>query len=236
MALQTTTAGPTQFFGSALPPLENGDHLTRAEFERRYEAMPHLKKAELIEGVVYVPSPVRHRWHGHPHVHLIMWLGLYETGTPGVEVSDNSTVRLDLDNEPQPDALVLIAPDRGGQTRIDADGFIEGAPELVAEVASSSVSYDLHAKLHVYRRNGVREYLVWRVLEQEIDWFVLRAGQYERLPLDMTGLLRSEVFPGLWLDPTALVRSDMARVLAVIQQGLASPEHVTFAARLAASS
>ncbi len=213
-------------------PLENGDKLTRAEFERRYEAMPHLKKAELIEGVVYVPSPVRHRFHGRQHIHLANWLGHYEAGTPGVEASDNSTVRLDLDNEPQPDGLLFIDPACGGQALIDADGYIEGAPELVAEVASSSASYDLHAKLRVYRRNGVREYVVWRVLEREIDWFVLRAGQYERLTLDASGLLRSEVFSGLWLDPTALLRGDMTTVFAVVQRGLASTEHAAFATRL----
>jgi Uma2 family endonuclease len=149
-----------------------------------------------------------------------------------VEVSDNSTVRLDLDNEPQPDALLLIDPARGGQVRFSPDDYIEGSPELVAEVASSSVSYDLHAKLHVYRRNGVREYVVWRVLEQAIDWFVLRAGQYERLPVDANGLLRSEVFPGLWLDAVALVRGELATVLAIVQQGLGSPEHAAFVARL----
>jgi Uma2 family endonuclease len=213
-------------------PLENGDRLTRTEFERRYAAMPHLKKAELIEGVVYVPSPVRHRQHGSPHVQLISWLGHYQASTPGVEAGDNSTVRLDLDNEPQPDALLLIAPERGGQTRIDADGYIAGAPELVAEITASSASYDLHAKLHAYRRNGVCEYLVWRVLDHEVDWFVLRAGQYERLPLGSDGGLRSEVFAGLWLDPAALVRGDLARVLAVGQQGVDSPEHAAFVARL----
>jgi Uma2 family endonuclease len=216
----------------AVPALENGDRLTRAEFERRYEAMPHLKKAELIEGVVYVPSPVRHRQHGSPHAQLIGWLFQYAANTPGVEVGDNSSVRLDLDNEPQPDALLLIDPARGGQVRISADGIIEGAPELVAEVASSSVSYDLHAKLHVYRRNGVREYIVWRVLDQEIDWFVLRDGQYERMPVDAQGLLRSGVFPGLWLDPAALIRGDLATVLTIVQQGLASPEHAAFVTRL----
>jgi Uma2 family endonuclease len=212
--------------------LENGDRLSRAEFERRYEAMPHLKKAELIEGVVYVPSPVRHRLHGRPHTHVIVWLGQYEAGTPGVEASDNSTVRLDLDNEPQPDALLLIDPERGGQTRFSEEGYIEGAPELVVEVASSSASYDLHAKLHAYRRNGVREYVVWRVLDQEIDWFALREGQYERLQPGGDGILRSEVFAGLWLDPVALVCSDMATVLATGQQGLTSPEHTTFVTRL----
>jgi len=232
MAVSSTTAKPQVARQSGVPPLENGDRLTRDEFERRYEAMPHLKKAELIEGVVYVPSPVRHRHHGAPHAHLISWLGQYAAGTPGVEVSDNSTVRLDLDNEPQPDALLVIDPARGGQARLSSDDYIEGSPELVAEVASSSVSYDLHAKLHVYRRNGVREYLVWRVLEQAIDWFVLRAGQYERLSMDANRLLRSEVFPGLWLDPAALVRGDLRTVLAMVQQGLGSPEHTTFVARL----
>ena len=181
MAFPLTTFTSRTSSCEAIPPLENGDVLTRAEFERRYEAMPHLKKAELIEGVVYVPSPVRHRYHGHQHTHLISWLGQYEAHTPGVEASDNVTVRLDLDNEPQPDALLFIDPACGGHALIDAEGYIEGAPELVAEVASSSASYDLHAKLRVYRRNGVREYLVWRVLDREIDWFVLRAGQYERV-------------------------------------------------------
>ena len=232
MAFPLTTSTLRASSCEAIPPLENGDTLTRAEFERRYEAMPHLKKAELIEGVVYVPSPVRHRYHGHQHAHLISWLGHYEAHTPGVEVSDNVTVRLDLDNEPQPDALLFIDPACGGHALIDADGYIEGAPELVAEVASSSVSYDLHAKLRVYRRNGVREYIVWRVLDQEIDWFVLCSGQYERLPLDTEGLYRSEGFPGLWLDPTALLRGDLATVLAVVQRGLASPEHATFATQL----
>jgi Uma2 family endonuclease len=232
MADSSTTSVSSMTRDDTLPALENGDQLTRAEFERRYEAMPHLKKAELIEGIVYVPSPVRHRQHGAPHAHLIIWLGQYAAHTPGVEVGDNSSVRLDLDNEPQPDALLFIDPTCGGQVRISNDGIIEGAPELVAEVASSSVSYDLHAKLHVYRRSGVREYIVWRVLEREIDWFVLRQGQYERMPVDAQGLVRSEVFPGLWLDPGALVRGDPAGVLAVIQQGLVSPEHVAFVTRL----
>jgi Uma2 family endonuclease len=217
-------------------PLENGDRLTRTEFERRYAAMPYLKKAELIEGVVYVPSPVRHRQHGSPHVQLITWLGHYQAATPGVEAGDNSTVRLDLDNEPQPDALLLITPEHGGQTRVDADGYITDPPELIAEIAASSASYDLHPKLHAYRRNGVREYLVWQVLDREVDWFVLRAGQYERLPLGSDGVLRSEVFAGLWLDPAVLLQGDLARVLAVGQQGVDSPEHAAFVACLHAST
>jgi hypothetical protein len=232
MATSSPGPWPDQLPDGSLPPLEAGDRLSRAEFERRYEGMPHLKKAELIEGVVYVPTPVRLYRHGRPHAHLIGWLVVYEANTPGVVTGDNSTARLDLDNEPQPDALLLIVPARGGQARITSDDLIEGSPELVAEVAASSVSYDLNAKLNVYRRNGVREYVVWRVLNQEVDWFVLRDSQYERQPPDAQGLLRSVVFPGLWLDPAALLRGDMATVLAVLQQGLASAEHAAFAAHL----
>ncbi len=215
-----------------LPPLEPGDRLTRDEFERRYEAMPRGIKAELLEGVVHMPSPTRFRRHGRPHSHLITWLGYYESGTPGVEAGDNSTTRLDIDNEPQPDAVLLIDPACGGQAHISADDYIEAAPEFVAEVATSSVSIDLHTKFQVYQRSGVREYLVWRVLEQAVDWFVLRAGHYERLVPDAQGVLRSEVCPGLWLDTAALLRGDIAAVLATVQLGLASPEHEAFVARL----
>jgi Uma2 family endonuclease len=217
---------------NGIPPLETGDRLSRAEFERRYEAMPQLKRAELIEGVVYMPSPVRLRRHGGPHFDLVTWLGTYKAATPGVIGADNASTRLDLDNEPQPDAVLFIDPANGGRARISPDDYVEEAPELVAEVASSSVSYDLTDKLKVYRRNGVCEYLVWRVLDRQIDWFVLREGEYVRLPFDEAGLYRSEVFPGLWLDPTALVSGDTKTVLAALQRGLASPEHAAFVARL----
>src|SRR3954452_8103714 len=208
-----------------VPPLENGDRLTRAEFERRYEAMPDLKKAELIEGEVYVGPPVRHRQHGKPHSQLNGWLAVYVAESPGVEAGDNGSIRLDLDNVPQPDAYLMIEPERGGQARISEDDYIEGAPELVAEIAASSVSYDLGNKLHAYRRNGVKEYIVWRVQDGEIDWFVLREGQYQPLAPGPDGVLRSEAFPGLWLDPTALLRGDLAASLATLREGLGSPEH-----------
>jgi Uma2 family endonuclease len=214
------------------PPLENADRLSRAEFERRYKAMPQLKRAELIEGVVYMPSPVRVLRHGRPHLHLVTWLGYYEGASPGVIGADNASTRLDLDNEPQPDAVLFIDPALGGQARISPDDYVEGAPELVAEVSSSSVSYDLNQKLNVYRRNGVREYIVWRVLDRQIDWFALREGEYVPLPPDVNGVYRSEVFPGLWLDPMALVNGDTKTVLAVLQRGLDSPEHAAFIARL----
>jgi len=218
-----------------VPPLQTGDRLSRDEFERRYAAMKDVKKAELLEGVVYMPSPVCNDDHGAPHFDLIGWLYLYRMQTRGVQGGDNSTLRLDLDNEPQPDAHLRILPECGGQTR-DADGYIEGAPELVAEVAASSVSYDLHVKLHVYRRNGVREYVVWRTWDKAIDWFVLKSGQFERLALNDAGVYCSEVFPGLWLDPSALLSGDVARVLELIRQGTSTPEHAQFVARLANSS
>jgi Uma2 family endonuclease len=233
MSSSTRIAEPPVNLGE-VPPLEPGDRLTRAEFERRYEAMPRLRKAELIEGVVYMPSPVRLRLHSRPHLHLATWLGAYEAGTPGTVAADNSTVRLDLDNEPQPDLLLLIDPSMGGQARVSDDDYVEGAPELVAEIASSTVSYDLNAKLNVYRRNGVREYVVWRVLDREIDWFILREGRYEELSRGSSGLCKSEIFPGLWLDLAAMVRGELADVLGTLRQGLATSEHAAFADRLKA--
>lgn len=217
--------------GELIPPLEPGDRLTRGEFERRYNAMPHLKKAELIEGVVYMPSAVRMYRHGQPHHDLITWLGTYRANTPGIGCGDNTTARLDQDNEPQPDAMMFVEPNCGGQAQISDDDYLEGAPELVAEVASSSVSFDLHTKFHVYRRNGVKEYVVWRVLDEAIDWFVLTSGEFLRQEPDPDGLVKSRVFPGLWLDPPALLRGDLARVLAVVREGIASPEHAEFVKR-----
>ena len=110
------------------PVLDAGDRLSRDEFERRYERLPHVKKAELIEGIVYMPSPLRAKAHGKPHGHMGWWLVSYEAETPGVEMFDNSTVRLDLDNEPQPDLVLIKSPENGGQTQISDDDFIEGAP------------------------------------------------------------------------------------------------------------
>ena len=219
---------------SHIPQLQNGDHLTRAEFERRYDATPGLKKAELIEGVVYMPPPVSHEYHSGPDADFGGWLSFYRAATPGVLAGHNGSLRLDLDNMPQPDAYLLIAPACGGQARIDEEGYIVGAPELVGEISASTVSFDMHAKLKVYRRNGVREYLVWRTLDREIDYFVLREGAYEPLAPDTSGIFKSEIFPGLWLDRNAMLDGDLAAVARVVQQGAASPEHETFAAKLAA--
>ncbi len=218
---------------SSIPRLENGDRLTRDQFERRYYAMPHVKKAELIEGVVYVPSPLRYKSHGQPHSLIMGWLAVYCAATPGIESADNTTVRLDLDNEPQPDALLRIDAELGGHSRISEDDYLEGAPELIVEIASSSASYDLHDKKKVYRRNGVQEYIVWRVGDRQLDWFRLEQGEYVALTPDKEGMIRSRLFPGLNLPVAALLEGDLATVLAAVQQGIATEAHQTFVSTLA---
>ena len=213
-------------------PLFAGDRLARAEFERRYHTQPGLKKAELIEGVVYMPSPVKHKRHGHPHAYLNTWAGHYLVATPGVDISDNATVRMDNQNEPQPDILLRLERVNGGRSFIGLDDYLEGAPELIIEIAATSASYDLHDKKRVYARNGVREYLVALTYEQQLNWFVLREGEYVELPPSADGILRSEIFPGLWLRGDALWQDNLAGLLAVLQQGLVSVEHADFVASL----
>lgn len=211
-----------------MPFLENGDRLTRAEFERRYHAMPLVKRAELIEGEVHLPTPVRLRSHGEPHSLVITWLGVYRAATPGVGSADNATVRLDLDNEVQPDALLRLEPEAGGRSRVSVDDYVEGPPDLIVEVAASSAAIDLHDKRRVYRRNAVQEYIVWQFFDRRVDWFELREGEYVQLLPDDRDVLHSRIFPGLRLDVPALLAGDLARVLAELQNGLATPEHQAF--------
>ncbi|MEQ8464856.1 Uma2 family endonuclease [Coleofasciculus sp. E1-EBD-02] len=243
---------PASLDQQLIPALENGDRLSRAEFERRYNLMPDLKKAELIEGVVYVPSPLGYNRHGKPHSKIIAWLEVYAALTPGVEVADNATVRLDLDNEPQPDALLRLDEESGGRSRISEDDYVEGAPELIVEIAASSASYDLHDKLRAYRRNGVREYLVWLVQDRVFRWYILEQGEYRQQQPDSLGMLTlrlrsastpsgaevlsSPFLPGLRLDVQALLRGEMSRVLTVLQEGLGSPEHQAFVEELSRAS
>jgi Uma2 family endonuclease len=214
-----------------VPILESGDRLTRAEFERRYEATPENFKAELIEGVVYVASPVR-AFHGVPHADLITWLGAYRAATPGVSTADNTTTRLDLDNEPQPDALLRI--EVGGTSVISDDGYVEGTPELVAEIATSSAAIDLGAKKDVYCRNGVQEYLVWQTFENRFSWFRLQQEEFVLVEPDADGIIRSSAFPGLWLTVPALLNGAMIEVLNTLQAGLTTPDHQAFVQRLSA--
>lgn len=213
--------------------LESGDHLDQPTFHARYTAAPEDVKAELIGGVVYMSAALR-RPHGRSSGLLLHWLVAYEGETPGVEVYDNTTTILGEDSEPQPDACLIIQPECGGQMRVTEDDYLRGAPELVCEVASSTESYDLHSKKRDYERAGVREYLVIALRQQAVFWFVNRDGKFAEKRPDADGIFRSEVYPGLWLDPAALIQRDVRRLQAVLRTGLATREHIDFAAQLAA--
>lgn len=194
--------------------LNPGDHLTREEFHRRYSARPDIKKAELINGVVYVPSPVRSRFHGRPHGLVVTWLGVYASRTPGLMLEDCTTVYLDEHGEVQPDAF-LWRPEDGTAHETD-ESYVEGAPQFIVEVAASSASYDLGEKKEAYRRNGVREYVVWRVIDKAIDWFELRDGIYVLRGPDQNGIVESSQFPGLRLHIPSMLAGDAAGVLAAL--------------------
>jgi Uma2 family endonuclease len=202
-----TNSAPT------LTILENGDRLDRLEFERRYTASS-IKKAELIEGLVYVASPLRFTPHAEPHGRIIGWLIAYQAMMTGLKVGIEPTVRLDADNEPQPDAVLFRL---GGNAQVDEDGYITGSPELIVEIAASTVSYDLHAKKRSYERNGVKEYIVWRTLDQAIDWFILENDKYVELAADDAGIIHSREFEGLRLNVTAILNGDMSAVLKTLQ-------------------
>jgi Uma2 family endonuclease len=191
--------------------LEAGDHLTREEFHRRYLARPDIKKAELIDGVVYMPSPIRIRHHARPHGFIVAWLGQYVANASNVILAPNGSVYLDGQAEVQPDAF-LWRPEPGGPSLTD-DDYIEGAPQFVVEISASSATYDLHVKKEAFRRNGVQEYVVWRVLDEAIDWFRLQDGQYVLVEPDPDGLIESEQFPGLRLHVPSMLAGDLAAVL-----------------------
>ena len=209
--------------------LHNGDRMTQEEFHRVYEKMPEHIKAELIGGIVYVASPLGLP-HGRTDPALISVMFMYCGRTPGVEVCSNTTVKLGRKSEPQPDTFLRVLPEYGGQSRTTDDEYVEGAPELVAEVAHSSRSIDLGAKRTDYARNGVREYIVLSVVDQKVFWFDL--PQDRELPIPEDGILRSLTFPGLWIDVQGLLSRDATRLMTTLEKGLASPEHAAFVSKL----
>ena len=219
-------AAPTE---SRLPPLEAGDHLDQATFHERYEAMPAGFRAELIGGIVFVPSPLR--WeHGESHALVMGWLTNYWIATPGTRIGDNATAILGDSSEPQPDAALIIDPACGGQTG-SSDGYVTGPPELIVEVASSSESIDLHAKRRDYEQAGVLEYVVVLLRQRAVRWFVLQDGTY-REAVARDGIFTSTVFPGLWLHAPALLRLDGQQVMDTLRQGLETPAHAAFVRQL----
>jgi Uma2 family endonuclease len=212
-----------------VPTLVAGDRMTRAEFLRRWEAMPNVKFAELIGGVVYMPSPLS-RDHGVPDLRVGGWLSYYAAFTPGCEASNNTTWLMREDS-PQPDVYLRLLPEHGGQSAT-AGLYPQGAPEFLAEICLSSTERDLHEKFDLYQEAGVREYLVLLVPEQEVRWHRLINGVFQVVAADADGVMRSAVFPGLWLDAAALLAGDMAKVFTVLTKGLNTPEHGEFVARL----
>lgn len=213
--------------------LESGDRLSLDEFLQRWEALPNLKNAELIEGRVYVGSPISIEHDSH-QVLIVTWLGTYAMHTPGVAAGSSPTTIM-LGSSPQPDGLLRIKQEHGGQARVK-DGYLHGAPELVAEISLSSAAYDLFEKKDLYARAGVREYVVLVLREREVRWFTSREGALEAAPLPEDGIYLSAVFPGLWLDARAAIEGDAARVMDVLQQGLKSDAHAQFVNDLTAGT
>jgi Uma2 family endonuclease len=197
---------------TAMPRLETGDRLTRAEFHRRYEARPDIRRAELIDGVVYVASPTRFDQHDELTSWMVSWAAAYAARHPDVRSGNSASLFLGENDEVQPDAFLFLSGSSRAGARPNEEGCIEGAPQLVVEVAASSAYYDLHTKLGLYRRSGVLEYVVWRVLDDAIDWFRLQDGEYVRVEPDENGMLESAIFPGLRLPVAAMIAGDMTSV------------------------
>ena len=218
------------------PGLNPGDHLDQPTFHALYERMPEDFKAELIGGIVMIPGSVSEE-HGGLHALLSGWLGVYQAATPGTRALTNTTIILGPDSEPQPDCALLIEAESGGQSRVEERNETQyrvGPPELIVEVAYSTAAHDRFEKYRDYKRAGVKEYAIAVLHDRRLEWHAARDGRFEPLPAGGDGILRSEVFPGLWLDPAALFRGDSAEVLNVLRRGLDSAEHAEFTRRLQA--
>lgn len=233
----------------AVPLLYDGDRLTSEEFLRRYEADPYVVRAELLNGVVHINArrevvdgkerimpPIGGEGHSAPQAKVMALMSFYAAHTPGLESHGPTTVHVSMLNNPEPDALLRILPEYGGASALGEDDYIDGPPELLVEISNTTGSRDMTTRLEAYQFEGVKEYLVWRTNKDEITWFILRRKKYVPLVADADGVLKSETFPGLWLDTPRLLANDMATALATLQQGIASPEHAAFVAKLQATA
>jgi Uma2 family endonuclease len=219
-----------------IPPLSNGDRMNFDEFCRRWDATPNIKHAELINGRVYMNPPVNWDHHRLPTARILGWLAHYEMETPGLELATDASVYLGPEDCVQPDAALRIQDKFGGSSQKQADGSLSGPPELIVEVAASSVAYDLHEKKDLYAANGVAEYLVWLVYDRRVVWFRLHTGVYEELPIERDGRIQSQVFPGLWLDSKSLLNDQKSKISAMLRRGLASQEYAAFVEQLKSQS
>ena len=231
---------------TGVPPLRDGDRLDIDEFLRRYAADKVVYSAELLQGIVHITRwrethdgeettvpPISAEGHSEPHASLITWFGNFAAATPGLKaLSPITTILPSQTTGLEPDAVLRILPSHGGAATVGADKFLHGAPEMLAEISFTSGARDFGKKFDAYQADEVPEYLVWRTAEKEVHWFALKRKKYVALQPHADGTLRSEVFPGLWLDVPALLAGDLAKVLATLQQGIASPEHAAFVAKL----
>lgn len=177
-------------------------------------------------------SPVRTTQHAAPDSLIQGWLFTYAVVTPGVQHAINATLRLSPDDTAQPDGLLRRLPECGGRTRLDDDGYLGGGPELVVEVAASSVSADTRQKRTAYRRAGECGYLVWRTEDAAVDWWALEQDEYRLLPTGPDGVTCSRAFPGLALDTVALLAGDGPRLLTALHEALRDPAHAAFVTEL----
>ncbi len=214
------------------PSLQEGERLSRAEFERRYEAMPDTK-AELLDGVVYIMSSPISTYHAQPQAILSTLFVTYMASTPGVSAGGEATVRLPRGSNPQPDCYLRIEEAYGGQSHVEEDRYLAGSPELLGEISYSSLERDRNIKRPIYQRDGIREMIIWRVEDSLIEWYVLQGRTYDLVKPDPDGIMRSLTFPGLWIDAEAMSQRDVSRVLRVLALGLASDEHERFVRELA---
>ncbi len=195
----------------ANPALESGMRLSAEEFDRRYALTGDCIKAELVQGVVYVASPVRIDEHARPAARLTTWVDGYAIHHPGTAAAAEGSLYLSSADHVQPDAMLWKTG--GGSARIGSDSYMHGAPELAVEIAASSASYDLHFKKESYRHAGVQEYVVWVTEDDRIFWFALEGGEYVELQPDADGWTHSRVFPGLRLHIERLLNGDGTVVL-----------------------
>lgn len=214
-----------------IPPFENGDRMDQKTFHALYLQTPKGFRAELIGGIVHVPSPTSAR-HARPQRMFCQWLGEYSDNTPGTDAFDNITSVMSEASEPQPDLSLIVLPEAGGQTRLTPEEYLQGAPELAVEISNTTATIDLNAKMRDYERYGVREYLVVIMREREVRWFARRKDRFAPMKPDADGVLRSKVFPGLWLDTAGVFDRGARRLLVTLRKGLASPEHTKFVAKL----
>jgi hypothetical protein len=215
-----------------IKPLAAGDHLTRAEFLRRWEADPDIKFAELIGGIVYMPSPLSIE-HSEADLLVAHWLGHYAMCTPGLKPGSNATCKM-LKDAPQPDLYLRLPNELGGACRVKGN-YLIGAPEFIAEICLTSAAYGLHEKLKLYETAGVKEYLTVLLADQEVRWHRLVGKNYKQMS-ERDGVYRSVGFPGLWLDEPALLKGNMLKVIEVLDRGLQTPEHAAFVKQLSSRS